>query len=209
MTLSLFLSDLIEESGGSESDPKISVYDAGVALAFSSVVCFVSSAIATNVVSRPGLLIPVATLITVGIATLFPKRLERYSNAGEGLALLIMQFFFAAVGMSGSMKTVVTLAPLLFVFCFFQVFGHLAIVLAIQKVLGSTYSTKELILASNANVGGPTTAAAMCVAKGWRSYFIPSMLSGILGYTIATFVSIGLGYGVLKPMALVAAAAAA
>ena len=80
------------------------------------------------------------------------------------------------------------------------VFVHLGIVLAAGKLLG--YSRKEIVLASNANVGGPTTAAAMCVAKGWRAYFIPSMLSGILGYTIATFVCIGLGVSVLKPMAL-------
>lgn len=46
------------------------------------------------------------------------------------------------------------------------------------------------------------TAAAMCVAKKWRSYFIPSMLSGILGYSMATFISIFMGVGVLKPLAM-------
>ena len=42
----------------------------------------------------------------------------------------------------------------------------------------------------------------MCVAKKWRSYFIPSMLSGILGYSMATFISIFMGVGVLKPLAM-------
>ena len=113
-----------------------------------------------------------------------------------------LQFFFATVGMSGAISKVLTMAPLLFVFSFLQVAIHLALILLIGRSKIFNYSLKEVILASNANVGGPTTAAAMCAAKQWRSYFVPSMLSGILGYSIATFVSIAMGYGVLKPLAM-------
>ena len=81
------------EEGGGEA--KISVYEAGLAVAFSSVVCLVCTALASRVVGRPGTLIPLATLITVALATIAPKRLQSFSGAGEGVALLIMQFFFA------------------------------------------------------------------------------------------------------------------
>jgi uncharacterized membrane protein len=47
------------------------------------------------------------------------------------------------------------------------------------------------VLASNANVGGPTTAAAMASNKKWKELVLPALLTGIFGYAIAT------GLGVL------------
>jgi len=184
-----------EEGAG---DQTISVYQAAMAVGLSSAICLASSVLATQWIGKSGLLIPLATGITVVLATAIPRKLAPVAEAGEGVANLIMQFFFAAVGASGSLAKVLSLAPLLFVFAFLQVFGSLGIILLSGK--WSKYSLKEIVLASNANVGGPTTAAAMAATKGWRSYFIPAMLSGILGYVIATFVAIGLGLVALKPM---------
>ena len=52
---------------------------------------------------------------------------------------------------------------------------------------------KELFLASNANVGGPTTAAAMAKAKDWDLLILPALLIGILGYAIGTPIGLALG----------------
>jgi uncharacterized membrane protein len=52
---------------------------------------------------------------------------------------------------------------------------------------------RELYLASNANVGGPTTAAAMAQAKQWPKLVLPALLVGILGYATATAIALGLG----------------
>lgn len=52
---------------------------------------------------------------------------------------------------------------------------------------------RELYLASNANVGGPTTAAAMATAKGWKRLILPALLVGILGYASATPIALLLG----------------
>lgn len=37
---------------------------------------------------------------------------------------------------------------------------------------------------------GPTTAAGMAAAKGWRSSMVPALLIGIMGYATATFVGV-------------------
>lgn len=62
------------------------------------------------------------------------------------------QIFFAAVGASGEVRAVISTAPALFAFCFLQIAIHLAIILAAGRALG--FQRKELLLASNANVGG-------------------------------------------------------
>ena len=99
--------------------------------------------------------------------------------------------FFASVGANGSIAQVVQNAPALFAFSFLQVFIHLSVILGVGKLMG--WQRKDVLLASNANVGGPTTAAGMAAAKGWRSRLVPSVLIGTLGYATATFIAIGLG----------------
>lgn len=49
-----------------------------------------------------------------------------------------------------------------------------------------------LLTASNANVGGPATAAAMAAARGWPNMIRPAMLTGSLGYAIGTAIGIAL-----------------
>lgn len=59
------------------------------------------------------------------------------------------------------------------------------------KIFG--FTLEEAILASNANIGGPTTAAAMAISKGWQKLVAPSMLVGTLGYIIGTYIGILIG----------------
>ncbi len=59
------------------------------------------------------------------------------------------------------------------------------------KIFG--FTVEEAILASNANIGGPTTAAAMAISKGWHRFVAPTMLVGTLGYIIGTYVGIFIG----------------
>ena len=52
------------------------------------------------------------------------------------------------------------------------------------------YSLEEAILASNANIGGPTTAAGMAVSQGWHRLTGPVVLVGTLGYAIGTYLGV-------------------
>ena len=45
---------------------------------------------------------------------------------------------------------------------------------------------EHLLLCVNATLGGPATAAAMAIAKGWPRLVLPAVLVGIWGYVIGT-----------------------
>ena len=48
-------------------------------------------------------------------------------------------------------------------------------------------SLEDSIIASNANIGGPTTAAGMAISQGWTILVGPAMLVGVLGYVIGNY----------------------
>ena len=71
-------------------------------------------------------------------------------------------------------------------------------ILGLGKVLN--LDLKLLLLASNANIGGPTTASGMAIAKGWGSLIVPGILVGIFGISIATYIACFFGIYILKSM---------
>ena len=70
---------------------------------------------------------------------------------------------------------------------------HLAVVLVVGRSL-LRLPMQAVLIASNANVGGPATAAAMASGKGWPHMVQPAVLSGSLGYAAATAVGTAMGY---------------
>ena len=82
------------------------------------------------------------------------------------------------------------MAPSLFVHSATQIIVHWIVSYTLGKSLG--FPLREIALASNANVGGPTTAAAMASNKKWNLLILPSLLTGVFGYAIATFLGLGI-----------------
>eukprot|EP00980_Cylindrotheca_fusiformis_P002147 scaffold481_cov208-Cylindrotheca_fusiformis.AAC.13 len=136
--------------------------------------------------------LPLISTLTVVAATMFPTFFSRISETGTALGVAFIQMFFAASGAAGSIKLVLQQAPSLFAFSALQIGVHFATLLGIGKLI-FRLPNRELYLASNANVGGPTTAAAMAQAKEWKRLVLPALLIGILGYATATAIALALG----------------
>lgn len=142
--------------------------------------------------------LPMISILTVLAATCFPSFFETHRTTGTSIGVIFMQMFFAASGATGSIKLVLEKAPSLFAFSAISIFFHFVSLMAIGRLI-FRIKPNLLYLASNANVGGPTTAAAMAQAKGWNQLVLPALLVGILGYATATPIALALSH-VLKGM---------
>lgn len=189
------ISDVSSNPATNES--KVSVPQMATALAVSFTICKAGNYFSKSFGIQGGEL-PAVTAIVVVLATLLPSYFRYLAPAGDAFALVLMQVFFAVLGASGSVWNVVNTAPSIFLFAFVQVGVHLVVILGLGKLL--RIDEKLLLLASNANIGGPTTACGMATAKGWSTLVVPGILVGIFGISIATFLGIGFGMLVLRHM---------
>lgn len=133
------------------------------------------------------------TTITMIIASAFPKQISSIRGSQE-IGTFLIYLFFAVIGAPASIGLILRESPLLLVFALIVVLINLVVSLIFGKLF--KFNIEEIIIASNANVGGPTTAAAMAVSKGWTELIVPALLVGTLGYVIGNY------YGILSGILL-------
>ena len=127
------------------------------------------------------------TTITTALASFFPKFFGNISGAQE-VGTFLIHIFFAVIGAPASIALIIRDAPILLLFAAIIVLMNLVFSLVFGKIF--RYSIEEITVASNANIGGPTTAAAFAIAKGWHSLIFPAILVGTLGYVIGNYYGI-------------------
>lgn len=170
-------------------DSELNLMNITASIAIAAAVCAVSYYI-EGLIGLKGSAILILTLITIAIATIFPDKMKKLGSADQ-IGTMLMQVFFAVIGASASLIIVLKYGPILFLFAGLILLIHLVFILIAGKIFNLDLS--EIVIASNANMGGPTTAAAMAVARKWDELVIPAVLCGTLGYAIASFLGVAIG----------------
>ena len=124
------------------------------------------------------------TTISLIVATFFNDKVEQMHGSQEIGTYLIYLFLFV-IGVPANIMTVVTKSPLLLVLTAIMVIVNMLFCFIAAKLF--KFNLEESIIASNANIGGPTTAAGMAISQGWAKLVGPAMLVGVLGYVIGNY----------------------
>jgi uncharacterized membrane protein len=132
----------------------------------------------------------IMTTVTMALATFFPRFMQEIAGSQE-IGTFLIHIFFTVIGVPASLYLILTQAPMLLVFCALMVAVNMLFSFGFGKLF--RFTLEEICIASNANIGGPTTAAALAVSKGWTALIIPSILIGTLGYVIGNYYGIGIG----------------
>lgn len=121
--------------------------------------------------------------------TLFPNLVRGMAGSFD-IGILFAFIFFATIGARADVSTLASVAPSLLAFATIIIVTHALVLFPTARALKLTLA--ETITASNACILGPTTAAALAAARGWRRLITPGLLVGVFGYAIGTFIGVTL-----------------
>ncbi|WP_304340127.1 DUF819 domain-containing protein [Metaclostridioides mangenotii] len=132
----------------------------------------------------------IITTITMLLATFIPKFFAEIKGAQE-IGTFLIYLFFVVIGVPASIGLIIQKSPLLLLYCVVMVVINMIITFTGAKIF--KFTLEEAILASNANIGGPTTAAAMAISKGWTKLVGPILIVGTLGYIVGNYFGLFIG----------------
>ena len=157
-----------------------------MALALSLVICWAGYAIAEALgVGRYGILF--ITALAVAVANLFPARMAELEG-DFALGTFFMYLFFVTIGASANIAALVGDAMVLVPYAIIILVVHMVVLGIGVKLL--KIDLAEALVASNACIMGPATAAAIAAGQGWKHLVTPGLLTGVLGYVIANFLGV-------------------
>jgi uncharacterized membrane protein len=189
----IFPSAIIEEAGKSVDveqynveHESLNLLHMSAGLALSLVICTLAYGVAEAIgLGRFGILF--ITAFTVLLANVAPEKM----NALKGdfsLGTFFMYLFFVTIGASANILELAGDAMVLVPYGIIIILVHLLFLLAGTKLL--KIDLAEALVASNACIMGPATAAAIAAGQGWRHLVTPGVLIGGLGYVIANFLGV-------------------
>lgn len=157
--------------------------------------CAASGAVAAAVPALAGFEVAAVALGAVGVTRL------RQANAllvrAPWLADAALLLFFAALGAVVRIGEVVSAGPVVLGFGAVVLIVHLLVVAVVAR-WACGIGARECLVASNANVGGPTTSAAYAAAMGWTNLVAPAVVIGAAGYAVANPLALILRFTLLS-----------
>mgnify|MGYP003326052704 FL=1 len=108
------------------------------------------------------------------------------------LGTLALNFFFVIIGIYSRIDAILLVGVAVFFYTSIVVGIHGVVVYGVGRMLRMDIGT--VTIASQAAVGGPSSAVAVAVSRGWNELILPAIAGGWRGYAIGNYLGSGLGH---------------
>lgn len=119
----------------------------------------------------------------------------RWFHRAEGalqLGTMVLHLFFVVIGIWARVSEIVSVGTVVFLYTLTVVGVQGLVVYGGGRLL--RLDVGSLSVASQASVGGPSTALAVAVAREWPGLILPGIIVGLLGYAVGTYLGFGVAY---------------
>jgi uncharacterized membrane protein len=138
-----------------------------------------------------GLVPEILWLTTIALALAQLPAVRRINGAMQ-LGNLGLHLFFAVIGIRSLLGAMLAAGPAVFLYTLVVVAIHGIFLYSIGRALRATLPT--IAVASQAAIGGPSTAMAVAAARGWPGLTLPGVAVGLLGYALGNYAGFGVAY---------------
>lgn len=115
----------------------------------------------------------------------------RHAVGGFQLGNLALHFFFVVIGIFSKFSMIIEVGMSVFLFVAVVVLVHGVVVYGLGRLFNMDLGT--LSVASQAAVGGPSSALAVAVSREWDGLVLPGVIVGLVGYAVGTYLGLGVG----------------
>lgn len=136
--------------------------------------------------------IPSVLWLTTFALILGHTRLFRSPPGAMQLGTLALHFFFVVIGIWSRVSEIMAVGVEVFFYTLVVVGVHGLVVFGGGKLL--RMDVGSLAVASQAAVGGPSSALAVAVSRKWPGFILPGIIVGLLGYALGNYLGFGVAY---------------
>ena len=112
-------------------------------------------------------------------------------SGGAMLGNYLLLLFLASNGAKSVVANIVAVGPAIFYFAFGTIYIHGIFIFGVGRLL--KIDAGVLAVASQANVGGSSSALALASARGYGDLVLPGVAVGLLGYAVGNYLCFFVG----------------
>lgn len=136
--------------------------------------------------------VPSIVWLTTLALALGHSPLCRNARGAMQLGSVGLHFFFVLIGILSRVSEIVAVGAEVFVFTLIVVAVHGVVVFGAGRLLRLDVGT--ISVASQAAVGGPSSALAVAISREWRHLILPGVVIGLFGYAVGNYLGLGVAY---------------
>jgi uncharacterized membrane protein len=105
---------------------------------------------------------------------------------------MVLHLFFVVIGIWSRVAEIAAVGVSVFFFTLVVIGVQALVVYGVGRLARLDVGT--LSVASQAAVGGPSSALAVAVAREWPGLVLPGIIVGLLGYAVGSYLGFGVAY---------------